>query len=153
MGCDDEQIGQHRAVCRLNRIHERNMRALHAGSHRTRVIEAKQTVCIVDQHVEVLEKILAEDSLNVQVGGLEILEIIDNDPLVSDGARTRFEQVQLRDGSRLTRSRACDDSRALGFQVESSGQRRIDHGDLGAGVQLEVVGSSVVDGYSQNNQV
>ena len=84
---------------------------------------------------------------------LRFLQIVDNDPLVGDGTGTGFNQVQLRNESSLTRSGAGDDSRALGLQVKSRGQRRIDHRDLGAGVQLEVVGSRVVDGYSQKNQV
>jgi hypothetical protein len=33
------------------------------------------------------------------------------------------------------------------------GERGIDHRDLGAAIQLEVVGAGVVDGYRQNDLV
>ena len=54
-------------------------------AHRGRVVEAKQAVRIVDQHVELLEEILAEDTANGQIGRPEILEIVHQDRLFGDG--------------------------------------------------------------------
>ena len=63
---------------------------------------------IVDQHVEVLEEILAEDTLNAQISRAEIPEVINEHSLVGNSVGTDFEKVELRQGSCLTRSDACD---------------------------------------------
>ena len=118
-----------------SRSHQRDMRPFHLCAHRGRVVETEQAMRIVDQHVEVLEKILAENTLKVQIGGMEILQVINEYPLVGDGMGADFEQVELREGSRLTKSDACDHGRALSVQMKFGGQRGIDHRDLGAGIQ------------------
>ncbi len=108
---------------------------------------------IVDQHIEVLEEIVAENALNVQIGGIEMFKVINEHLLVGNSVGAGFDQVELREGSRLTRSDACDHGRALSIQMKFGGERGIDHSDLGAAIQLEVVGTGVVDGYGQNDLV
>ena len=90
---------------------------------------------IVDQHVEVLEEILAENAVNVQVVGMEILEVINEHLLVGNSVGADLDQVELREGSRLTRSEACDHGRALSVQMKVGGERGIDQRDLGAAIQ------------------
>ena len=90
---------------------------------------------IVDQHVEVLEEILAENTLKVQIGGMETLQVINEYLLVGNSMGAGLDQVELREGSRLTRSGACDHGRALSVQMKVSGERGIDHRDLGAAIQ------------------
>ena len=53
----------------------------------------------VDQQVEAFEEILSKDSLNVQIGGTEILQVINKDPLVGNGMGAGFDKVELREGS------------------------------------------------------
>jgi hypothetical protein len=98
------------------------MRSFHARAHGSGVIEAKQAVRIVDQHVEVLEEIFAENALNVQVGGAQILDVIHEHSLVGDGVGTGLEKVELREGCSLARSGACDHGRALGVQMKCGGE-------------------------------
>src|ERR1700722_4604283 len=103
------------------------MPPFHVCAHRVRVVETEQAVCVFDQHVEVLEEILPEDALNVQIGGMEILEVINEPLLLGNSVGASFDQVELREGTGLTRSGPCDNGRALSFQMKCSGERGIDH--------------------------
>ena len=78
---------------------QRDMRPFHLRAHRARVVETEQAVRVVDQHVEVLEEILAEDALDVEIGGMEILEVIHEHLLLGNGVGAGFDQVELREGS------------------------------------------------------
>jgi hypothetical protein len=108
-------------------------------------------VRIVDEQIEVLKKILAEDTANAKTGGLQILEVGDDYSLVGNGVGAGFEQVQMSHKGGLRRSNAFDQRLALLFQTKLTRQRGIEVRHLGAGVQQEVVGTSVVarvvDGY------
>ena len=84
---------------------------------------------------------------------MEILQVINEDLLVGNSVGAGFDQVELRVGSRLTRSDSCDHGRALSVQMKGGGERGIDHRDLGAAIQEEVVGAGVVDGYGQDDPV
>ena len=72
------------------------MRPFHLCAHRVRVVETEQAVRVVDQHVEVLEEILAENALDVQIGGMEILEVINEHLLVGNSVGAGFEEIELR---------------------------------------------------------
>src|SRR5882762_11245528 len=116
------------------------MRSFDLGGHGRGVVETKQVVSIVDQHIEFAEKILAEDTAKkVEVDGMGILEVKHEYLLIGDGMGADFEQVELREGSGCKKSDSCYLGRALSIQIELSGQRGIDHRDLGAGVQQEVI--------------
>ena len=110
------------------------MRPFHLCAHRRRVVETEQPVCVVDQQVEVFEEILPENPLQVRIGG-ETLEVINKDLLLGNSVRTGLNQVELRVGSRLTRSHSNHLGPALSIQMKGSGERRIDHRDLGAAIQ------------------
>src|ERR1019366_6197927 len=126
------------------------MRPFDISSHRGRVVETKKTVRIVDQHIELLEKILAENTLDVEASDLEIVEVIDQHFLVGDGVRAGFEPVEAGEGSGGLGTDACDVGLPLGGEMEFGGQGGIDHGDLCAGVEEEAVGAGVVDGDGDN---
>ena len=72
---------------------------MYAGTHRGRVVETQKSMCIVDQHVEVFKKVLAEDSPNLQIGRLEILKVVHQHLLVGHGMGARRNLVELRKGS------------------------------------------------------
>ena len=55
---------------------------------------------IVDQHIESLKEILAEDTSNVGIDRAEIQEIVYKDFLVDDSIGSGFKQVELGEGSR-----------------------------------------------------
>ena len=44
---------------------------------------------IVDQHVELLQKILAENALDLEAGRLQVLKVVHQDLLVGDGYESR----------------------------------------------------------------
>ena len=134
---DDEQTGERDAVLWLSRSKQRDMRPFHRCAHRSRVVETEQAVRIVDQHVEVLEEILAQNAPNVQIGGMEILEVINEHLLPGNSVGAGFDQVELCEGSRLKRSGACGhcDRARLSIQMKFRGERGIDHRDLGAAIQ------------------
>src|ERR1017187_3593578 len=126
------------------------MRPFDVCAHRGRVVEAEEVVRIVDQHIELLEKVLAKNTLDVEASYLEIVEVIDQHFLVGDGVRTGFEPVEAGEGSGALGVDACGLGLPLGGEMEFGGQGGIDHGDLCAGVEEEAVGAGVVDGDGDN---
>ncbi len=80
---DDERLGQtahrSRAVAGAS---SRDVLSFYICAHGGGVVEAEQAVRIVDQHVELLEKILSEDALNIEAWRLQILEVVHQDLLV-----------------------------------------------------------------------
>jgi hypothetical protein len=130
------------------------MRSFDVGGHGRGVVETKQVVSIVDQHIEFAEKILAEDpAKDVEIDGMEILEVKYEYLLIGDGMGSDFEQVELRKGSGCKKSDSCYPSRALSLQMELSSQGGINHRHLGAGVQQKVVWAGMVDGYRHDHLV
>ena len=88
---DDEQTA---AVC-LSPSKQRDTRPLHLCADRGRVIETEQAVCIIDQRVEVFEKIVAQNALKVEIGQIEVLEVINEHLLVGNSVGADFDQVDL----------------------------------------------------------
>jgi hypothetical protein len=70
-----------------------------------------------------VEEILAENALNELTVGMEILEVVNEHVLVGNGEEASFDQVELREGSGLTRSEACDHGRAVISKLKLSGKR------------------------------
>ena len=129
------------------------MQPFHVCAHSGRVVETEQVVSIVDQHVELAQKIFAEDTAKVEIDGMGILDVKHDYLLVGDRMGASFEQVELRDGSGCIKSDSCYLGRAQSIQMELSGQRAIDHCDLVAGIQQKVVGAGMVDGYRHDHLV
>src|ERR1700761_2381163 len=129
------------------------MRSFYLCAHGGRVVETEQSVRIVDQHVEVLKEILAEDAANVGIYRAKVQQTVHKHLLVGQGMGTCFKHVEPGEGSRFMESSASDHGRARSVQMELDGQRRIDHGDLGPRIQEKVVGTEMVDGYSHDNLV
>src|ERR1700758_67367 len=97
------------------------MRTFHTGAHRRRVIETQQAVRIVDQHVEVLKKILAQDSLNVEPVGLQIVETENEHLQVSESMGPGFKQVEFSRRGRCLKSDTRDRFRTSRGQSEFYG--------------------------------
>jgi hypothetical protein len=97
-------------------------------------------VCIIYKYVEVPEEILAEHTLNVLIGGMEILEVIHEHLLLGNRVGAGFNQVYLREGGRLERSDACDHGRSPRLQMKLGGQGGVNRRDLRSGIQEKVVG-------------
>jgi hypothetical protein len=121
------------------------MLPFHLWLHHLCVVETKHGVRVIDEHVEMPQKIPAENSANVRIGCVELFEVLNYNVWVCHRLRARFEQVQLRKRSTHVEADANKPGRALELQVKFSGQRRIDGGDLGAGVHQKVVWAGVVD--------
>src|ERR1035438_8105352 len=98
------------------------MRPFYICAHRGRVVETEEVVRIVDQHIELLEKVLAKNTLDVEASYLEIVEVIDQHFLVGDGVRTGFEPVEAGEGSGGLGIDACDLGLPLGGEMEVGGQ-------------------------------
>src|ERR1700733_15327437 len=111
------------------------MRPSHLCAHRSRVVKTEQAMCIVDQQVELLEEILPKNALHPSIGGMEILEVIHEDLLLSNMVRADFHHVELRVGSRVTGSDSRDHGSTVSIQMKCSGLKGIDHCDLGAAIQ------------------
>ena len=126
---------------------------LHAGAHRGGFIKTEQAVNIVDQHVEVFQKVLAEDAPDVEIDAMQILEFIHEHILVGDGVGAGFEQVHLNVRGRLARSGACDHRCALRLQMKLGGQGGVNQRDLHSGIQEKVVGPGMIDGDRHNHLV
>src|SRR5258705_9358005 len=73
--------------------------------------------------------------------------------MVGDSVGTSFEKVELCEGRGCVKSDSFYGRRALSIQMELSGQRGIEHRDLGAGIQQKVVGAGMVDGYRHDHLV
>src|SRR5260370_32677206 len=130
------------------------MQSFDAAGHGRGIVETKQVVSIVDQHIEFAEEILAEDTpKKVEIDGMGVLEVKHEYLLIGDGMGANFKQVELRDGSGFEKSDSCYPGRALSIQMELSSQVGIDHRHLGAGVQQKVVGAGMVDGYRHDHLV
>jgi hypothetical protein len=87
-------------------------------------------VRVVDENVEMSQKISPKNSANVGIGGREMLEVLNDNQRVRYDPRADFEQVQLRNRSKRAETNADDyGSRALNLQVKFSRQRRINHRD------------------------
>ncbi len=63
MNCNDEP-GQRYFVCHLRRRNQCNALSFHLLLHHISVVEAEHAVLIVNEHVEVLQKIPARNSTN-----------------------------------------------------------------------------------------
>jgi hypothetical protein len=99
--------------------------------------KTEQVVSIVDQHVELVQKIFAEDTAKVEIDGIGVLDVKHDYLLVGHRMGANFEHVELRDGSGCIKSDSCYRGRAQSIQMELSGQRGIDHRGLAAGIQQE----------------
>jgi hypothetical protein len=108
---------------------------------------------VVDHHVEMLKKVLAEDAANVAVYGTEIQEAKHEGFLTGDGVGAGLQQVEMSDRGRFMESCTRNRDRALGAEVKLVGQGGTDDGCIGASVQKEVVGAGMVDEYGQDNLV
>jgi hypothetical protein len=51
------------------------MRSFYVGGHGRSVVQTEQAVIIVDQHVKLAQKVLAEDTAKVEIDGMGILEV------------------------------------------------------------------------------
>jgi hypothetical protein len=110
-------------------------------------------VNIVDQHVEVFQKVLPENALYVEIDAMQILEFIQEHILIRDGVRTGFEKVNLNVRGRLARPDAYDHRCAPRLQMKLGGQGGVNQGDLHSGIQEKVVRPRMIDGDRNDHLV
>ena len=127
------------------------MRPSYACTHGGSFIEAEQAMNIVDQYVELSEKVLAKDAPYVEIDSLQILEFIDEHILVCDGVGAGLEHVHGNVRSRLAGRGACHQRRATRLQTKCGGQGRVNQRDLHSGIQEKLIGPGMIDGHRHNH--
>src|SRR5664279_307407 len=78
------------------------------------------------------------------------MQVIDEHLWAGDRVSAGLEQVELCEGCRLAGPGSGDHGRALRVQMKLRGEGRINHRDLCAGIEEEVVRAGVVDGYGHD---
>src|SRR5258708_31888911 len=115
------------------------MLPFHLWLHHLCVVEAKHAMSIIDEHVEMPQKVTAENSANARIGCLEMLKVLNDNQRVCYSVRASFEYVQVGERGTHAETDADEPCSALNPQVKLSGQRRINGCDLGACIHQKVV--------------
>src|SRR5216683_5554756 len=144
MDRDDERLGGQYFVLRMRRCHQRDMLSFHLWLHHLCTVEAKHIVRVINEHVEMPQKVPAKNSANVGIGCLEMLKVLNDNQRVCYSVRASFEYVQVRERRTRAETDADEPCSALNLQVKFISQRRIDAGDLGACIYEKVVGAGMV---------
>ena len=82
MNRDNQQRGQRYFVWRLRWCRQGDVPSFHSCLHPLCVVEAKHTVRIVHQHVEMPQKIPSDNAAKVEIGCLERLEVLHQNGIV-----------------------------------------------------------------------
>ena len=151
MDRDDERLGEQYSAFGMRRCHQRDMFPFYLWLHDLCVVETKHAVRVIDEHVEMSQKVTAKNSANVRIGCLEMPEVLNDNQRVCYSVRTSFEYVQVRKRRTRAETDADEPGRTLNLQVKFSGQRRIDDGDLGACIHQKVIRAGVVDRDRNND--
>ena len=145
MDRNDKRFGRQCPLAETRRPHQRNMFALHLCLHHLCIIQAKHAVRVIDEHVEVLQKVPPKNPADVRIGCLKAVKVLYDNQSVSYGMRTRLEKIQMRKRRSGPETDADEPCRALNPKAKFGGQRRIYGGDLGTCIDQKVIRASVVD--------
>jgi hypothetical protein len=115
-----------------------------------RVVETQDVLAIVDEQIEVLEKILAQDASDARVRRLEFFEIVYGDQSVRDRMHSGLDKIEIGERTASVGRHATDAGSATGFQMEFGSQGGVDTADLSTRVDDEVIGPGVVDPDGDN---
>src|SRR6266851_2898703 len=110
----------------MRRCQQRDMLSFHLWLHHLCIVEAKHAVSVIKEHVE-------------------MLEILNDNEGACYSVRAGFEYVQVRERRTRAETDADEPCSALNLQAKFIGQRRINGGDLGSGIDQKVVWAGVVD--------
>jgi hypothetical protein len=78
MGRDDERLCVQYSPFRMRWRHQRDVFPFYLWLHDLCVVEAENGVRVIDEHVEMLEKVTAENSTDARIGGLEMLYVLND---------------------------------------------------------------------------
>jgi hypothetical protein len=84
-------------VWRLRRCHQRDVPSFHSCLHHLGVVEAKHAVRVVQQHIEMPQKIPSDTSSKVEIGCPERFEVLHHNGMVCNRVGAGFQQVQVRE--------------------------------------------------------
>ena len=68
MDRDDKRLGEQYCGFRMRRCHQGDMFPFYLWLHDLRVVETKHAMGVIDEHVEMPEKVTAKNSANVGIG-------------------------------------------------------------------------------------
>ena len=131
---DNERLGGDYFVVGMGWRHQRDMFSLHLLLHHLCVVEAEHVMPVVDEHVEMPQKVTTENSANLRIGCVEIPKILNDNQRVCCGVRTNFKRVEVRKRRTCVETDTDQPGRAFNLQVKVGCQGGIDNGDLGASI-------------------
>jgi len=105
---------------------------------------------VIDEHIEMPQKVPTKNSADVRIDCLEMLKVLNDNERVCYSVRASFEYVQVRERRTGAETDPDEPCCALNPQVKLSRQRRINGGDLGACIYVTVVWTGMVDRNRHN---
>ncbi len=150
MNRDDGQFGHGYFVWRLWQCLQRDVPSFHACLHHFCVVETKNPVRVVHQHVEMPQKIPSDNASNLEIGCTQRLQVLHHNGMVGNRMRARFQQPQIRKGSIRTETHTDDLSRASDLQVKFGCQQWIHDRGRGACIHQKVIGAGMVNDHRHN---
>src|ERR1700704_4790429 len=99
MDRDDKRLGGQyfvlHFVLRMRRRHQRDMFSFYLWLHDLCIVEAEHAACVIDEHVEMAQKVTAENSADTRIGCLEMLHVLNDNQRVCLSMRAGFECVEV----------------------------------------------------------
>src|SRR3984885_11660276 len=129
---------------------QRKVLTPHLLLHALRIIEANDAVRVIDEQVELLQKILAKNAANPAVGNLYLAKVVDQKQRVFYFVSAGLERVQPCVGGARREPCAGYSSLAQHLQTQLGGELRIDGSDLRGCVQHKVKGPGVIERDGNN---
>jgi hypothetical protein len=119
--------------------------SFHRYLHCSCVVKTKDTVRIVNEHVETAKKIGTENSPDMHVGSRGIVERGNQNPVIGYSMPAHFNQLQLRKRSPRSETYGEHTGLVLALQVKFGGQGWTDHRDVCTGVHQKVIRAGTVN--------
>src|SRR5258708_18259010 len=121
MNRDHEPFGEWQFTGRILRGHQWDVLAAHALTHRACLVETKQLASIVDEQVEMCEKIFTENPADARIGCLNLPKVLDHDKWLFDHVGDCFQPIQNGYRSVRVAGNGNEADRALRLEVEFGG--------------------------------
>src|SRR5262249_10188099 len=125
--------------------------ALHLLLHLLRIIQADDTIRIVDEEVETFQEILAENPPDARIRYLYLAQRMNQKKRVLQNMIARLQPFRLSERSASGKAGARHFRRALQTQPQFRGQPRVDRRYLRPCVQYKVIGTGTVQHDRHNN--
>jgi len=120
----------------------------HAAQHGTRVIDTKNILRLVDEHVVPGKKVFAQQPANRKSILLHALHVVEQHILVAGRVAADLEPIKSRVHGGSVQAGPGDSGVSGGFQIQIRRQLEIDNRHLGPRIEKEVVRARIVDGNS-----